>query len=147
MKNDRFKMTPAIYVALMNAQDEVLLLRRFQTGYQDGKYSLPAGHVDGNEQLIHAIIRETKEEVGIDILSENIELRHVRHRNAEDGERLDFFFVCKIWSGEINNIEPHKCDGPCWASTEMLPENTIPYIRDVLALIKENIIYSDEGWE
>lgn len=38
MSKDRFKLIPAVYL-LLRQDNEVLLLRRANTGYQDGKYS------------------------------------------------------------------------------------------------------------
>jgi 8-oxo-dGTP diphosphatase len=70
--------------------DRVLLLRRFNTGWEDGKYSVPAGHVDVGESVTEATIREAREEVGITLKPEDIEVIHVMHRKAEE-ERIDFF--------------------------------------------------------
>ena len=47
-KKERFKLIPAVYL-LLRRDEEVLLLRRANTGYQDGKYGLIAGHLDGDE--------------------------------------------------------------------------------------------------
>lgn len=41
---ERFKVVPAVYLVLRRGEG-VLLLRRANTGYQDGKYSLIAGHL------------------------------------------------------------------------------------------------------
>jgi len=67
MTNERFKLTTAVYLVLRN-ESKVLLLRRANTGYQDGKYSLVAGHLDGDELGTVAIVREAKEEAGIDLV-------------------------------------------------------------------------------
>ncbi len=36
---------------LLRREGEVLLARRFNTGWEDGNYSVPAGHVDENEPI------------------------------------------------------------------------------------------------
>ena len=142
------KITCATYL-LLEKEDKILMLRRFNTGYEDGKYSLVAGHVDQGESVINTMVREAKEEAGIDIDPEDLELVHVMHRRKEDknDERIDFFFRCDKWSGEIKNMEPHKCDDLNWFKLKELPENTIEYIETTLNLISEKELYSEFGWD
>lgn len=130
-EKDRHRIVCASYLILLKG-NETLLIRRFNTGYEDGKYSLPAGHVDKGESVIEALIRESKEEIGINVTEENITFSHVIHRNGgvDGDERMDFFFVCKNWKGEPKNKEPDKCDKLKWAPINDLPINTIPYIKD-----------------
>ena len=49
-KIQRFKMIGSSYLLLIE-NNKILLSRRFNTGYEDGKYSLPAGHVETGETL------------------------------------------------------------------------------------------------
>ena len=68
---ERFKAVMAVFLVLRRG-DEVLLMRRAGTGFCDGQYSVPTGHVDGNEPLTHAMVREAKEEVGVGIKPEDL---------------------------------------------------------------------------
>lgn len=92
MTRQRFTLVLAAYL-IIRQDDKVLLIRRANTGYYDGMYALPAGHVDGNEPAHRAAIREAKEEVGVTIHEEDLRFVHVMHRVAEEGdhERVDFF--------------------------------------------------------
>lgn len=56
---DRYRFIGAVYIILRD-NNKVLLLRRANTGYYDGDYSLPAGHMDGDEPAAHAAVREAK---------------------------------------------------------------------------------------
>lgn len=142
----RFTVIPAVYLVLRRT-DEVLLLRRANTGYRDGEYSLPAGHHDGGESLLSAMVREAKEEIGIDVHENDLRLAHVMHRNAADGERVDFYFTCDKWLGDVINCEEHKCDELRWASLAALPENMIPEVRTVLHAIEAGTPFTTQGWD
>ena len=139
---------PASYLVLMNEQGQVLLLRRFNTGFKDGMYSLVAGHVDVGETFTQALVRESLEEAGVIVLPEDAQVAHVMHRKSDtDGsERVDVFFVVKKWSGEIINCEPGKCDELAWYGFDELPENMVPYIRAALGYIRNRVSYSEVGW-
>ena len=141
---ERFTLIAATYL-LLRKGNEVLLLRRFQTGYEDGKYSLVAGHIDGNETLKEAMIREAKEEAGIIVMPYDLHLVHVMHRKT-DSERMDFFFVCDTWNGDIINAEPEKCDDLRWFDVSHLPKNTIPYVKKAIDASISGDLYSEVGW-
>ena len=141
----RFQMIAEVHLVLVR-QRQVLMLRRFNTGYEDGNYSLVAGHVDGAETCRSAMAREAAEEAGLTIVPNELSLVHTMHRNAEN-ERISLFFKATNWSGEPQNREVHKCDDLAWIHLERLPANTVPYIRAALQCIfSTRINYSEFGW-
>lgn len=134
MKNkQRFKIIPAVYLVLRK-DDKVLLSKRYNTGYQDGMYSLIAGHLEGRELCTEAIIREAKEEANIIINNEDLKFIHALHRlNINgDSERMDFYFEANKWHGEIRNLEPEKCSELTWFNINNLPINILPFVKYVL---------------
>ena len=136
----------ASYLVLLQ-DGKVLLARRANTGYCDGQYSLPAGHVESGESFTQALVREVGEEIGIQVTSKQARVAHILHRKAEDGsERVDTFYTTETWVGEVKDLEPEKCDDLAWFPMAELPENTIPYIRSVLENIEKGIFYSEYGW-
>jgi ADP-ribose pyrophosphatase YjhB (NUDIX family) len=108
----RFQLIAAVHVFLIK-DGQVLMLRRFNTGYEDGRYSVPAGHLDGGETVLAAAQREVLEECGVHIPLEHLTPAGVMHRQAED-ERVDFFLTARCWDGQIVNREPDKCDDLSW---------------------------------
>jgi 8-oxo-dGTP pyrophosphatase MutT (NUDIX family) len=97
---ERFKMVVAVYIMFVR-DDEILVSRRFHTGYEDGNYSFVAGHLDGGESAVQAAIREAKEEAGVELRPEDLKLALTMHR-LTDREQVDFFFEAKHWIGEPN---------------------------------------------
>lgn len=145
MKKERFKIFSAVHLFLLK-DGNILLSRRFNTGYRDGEYSVPAGHLDGGETAIAAMIRETKEEIGVILHRANLKVAHIMH-TLDGRETVSFFVVAEKWTGEIVNSEPEKCSDLSWFPIDALPENTIPYVRHALECIQNNITYSEFGWE
>ena len=58
MERKLFHLTVSLIIFKDN---KVLLMRRCNTEYMNGMYSLVGGHVEENESLKQAIIRESKE--------------------------------------------------------------------------------------
>jgi 8-oxo-dGTP diphosphatase len=145
VRKERFKLIPAVYL-ILHQDDEVLLLRRANTGYQDGMFSVIAGHLDGDELARDGLTREAKEEADIVIKPKNLKLAHTAHRlrrNEIGQERIDLFFEATKWQGEIKNAEPDKCDDLSWYPLSNLPANMVPFVRLVLADIADGVSYSE----
>lgn len=145
MPKDRFKIIPVSHLILIK-NGKILLSRRFNTGYQDGNYSVAAGHLDGNETFINAMIREAKEEAGLDIKAEDLEVIHAMHRKSPPDERIDLFLKANKWQGEPKIMEPDKCDDLRWFPIDNLPANTVPEIKYAIKNIRNKIFYSEFGW-
>jgi ADP-ribose pyrophosphatase YjhB (NUDIX family) len=139
----RFKLIPAVYLFLRQS-DQILLLKRANTDYQEGMYSVPAGHLDGGELAKVAMCRETKEEVNISIRERDLKFVHLSHRlnGSPEQERIDLFFECWQWQGRINNNEPDKCDDLRWFKIDQLP-NVIPHVKTVLQKTLQDDHYSE----
>lgn len=127
-------------------EGKVCLLRRANTGYQDGKYCFPAGHKEPGEAPSAAVIREALEEVGIRVHPADIVHAHTMHRicgNQEPlHERAAYFFTADRWEGEPMNAEPEKCDHLAWFPLNALPD-MIPYMRDALEHVRQGRAYSE----
>jgi 8-oxo-dGTP diphosphatase len=141
---DRFKLVSAVHIFLIR-DGKVLLLRRFNTGYEDGNYSVVAGHLNGDEEVKTAAIREALEEVGIRIASADLRVVGVMHRKSND-ERVDFFLTATAWSGDVTNMEPDKCDRLAWFDVQDLPENVIPYVRRAFDNYRRGKWFDSFGW-
>lgn len=146
MKLERFKMPVAVHLFLIKG-DKVLLLKRYNTGYEDGNYSVVAGHVDGNEDFVAAMIREAREEAGIEIDYSDMTPVQIMHRRSADEERIDYFLAARKWDGEITNMEPHKCEELRWFDISDLPVNMVPYVRYGIEKFKEGGVFTLFGWD
>eukprot|EP00293_Proteomonas_sulcata_P017467 CAMPEP_0184289722 /NCGR_PEP_ID=MMETSP1049-20130417/2097_1 /TAXON_ID=77928 /ORGANISM="Proteomonas sulcata, Strain CCMP704" /LENGTH=98 /DNA_ID=CAMNT_0026596609 /DNA_START=329 /DNA_END=622 /DNA_ORIENTATION=- len=96
--------------------------RRANTGFRDGSYTLPAGHLNAKEALPVAIAREAMEECGILVKPENVKLLSIIHRPNKSREYMDFFCSVDNWEGEVTNMEPDKCDDLSWFPMDSLPD-------------------------
>lgn len=141
-------MPVAVHVLLVR-DGRILLLRRANTGYEDGNYSVIAGHVERGEQVIETAVREAREEAGIEIATADMRIAGVMHRRAED-DRIDFFVAAERWSGEPRIAEPGKCDDLRWFAIGAVPANVVPYVRRAIekhADYGEATWFESYGWE
>lgn len=141
----RFTLPGAAHLILYK-DDKVLLLRRYQTGWMDGYYALPAGHIDGNETFSTAMIREANEEIGVTIAPQDLEFVNMTH-HFSDKEYVYVVFTAKKWEGEPKNMEPNKCDDLQWFPVDDLPDNITEGAASAVRNLREGKPYDEMGWE
>jgi 8-oxo-dGTP diphosphatase len=141
MKSEKLKANINAYL-LLQQDSRILLSLRQNTGYEDGRYSLVAGHVEYGETPTQAMIREAQEEIGIHIQAHDLCVVHTMYRKT-NRDNLDLFFTCKQWFGEIRNCEPDKCGGVAFFSPFQLPQNTVSYIKYALSNVQNGVHYSE----
>jgi len=146
MPKERFKAYVAVYLVLRK-KDKILMSKRANTGYQDGNYSMVAGHLDGSESATQGLIREAKEEAGIKLQEKDLKTIYIGHHLKEDKEYIDIFLETHKWEGEIKNMEPEKCDEIIWFSKNNLPKNIVPEVKLALKNIENNNFYSEFGFK
>ncbi|MBP7806944.1 NUDIX domain-containing protein [Candidatus Saccharibacteria bacterium] len=134
----------ASYV-LIERDGEYVFLLRDNTSWMNGYYSLPAGKVDVGEPYTTAAVRETKEEINVDIQPEDLRFVHMMYRH-DDTDFVDVYFVAKKWSGKVENLEPHKHKELAWFTLDMLPENIEPCVKFALQQIQANKQFSEYNW-
>ena len=143
---ERLRAYVAVYLVLIKG-GQVLLSKRCNTGYQDGNYSLIAGHLDGGETAKQGMVREAQEEAGIIINPDDLEVIHIMHRLQPTREYFDIYLRATKYSGEIKNMEPNKCAEIKWCDLNELPTNIIPEVKFALEKISGGAHYSEFGWE
>jgi 8-oxo-dGTP diphosphatase len=135
----------AVHIFLLRGE-EVLLLRRCNTGYEDGNLSVVAGHVEPGESVTQAALRETREEVGLQLSPDRLRVAGVMHRRSAD-ERVDFFLSYEIQHEEPQNLEPAKCSQLLWTGLARLPDDVIPYVRAALESFRTGVWFQEFGWD
>jgi len=138
--------TPLIgtYMVLIQ-ENKILLNRRNDTQYK-GVYSLVCGHVEKGENVINALLREAKEEIGITILPENVRVIAAVHRPSADYKNtvvdiIDFFALVSSYTGEIENLEPEKTQEVGFYDIDNLPDNCTAQVKKALELYQKQEFY------
>ena len=136
---ERLKIKTAVYI-ILEKEAKILFLQRYQTGWQDGLYTLPSGHIDEGEKPKEAAIRELEEEVGIKGEKENLQLAHVLY---EKDTYIDFYFILNKWEGNPIINEPEKCSALNWWDFKAHKEQIVPKIFHALEEYKLGNLYSE----
>lgn len=125
---------------IVNDKQETLLLKRsLKSKNGSGFWAQPGGRVEYGERIEDAVIREVKEEIGVDIELKEF-LGFVEHIFTPEKEHwITFNYLAKIIGGEEKNVEPEKHDEIRWFKLNELPENltyTIEAVNEYLRLRK-----------
>lgn len=130
-------MVNLFVLAFLHIGKEILLLRRSNTEFGNGLYSMVGGKVEAGETALQAIRREILEEVGLDIPVKDFELVHTFHRKGTENELIALCFKANIASlpKPVNNeIDQH--DDVRFFKLDQLPANILPAHLQAIEYIK-----------
>lgn len=141
-----FMMTPIAYI-LLEKDGKILLSKRTRKSKLNGRWGLPAGHIEEGETSVQTAAREAREELGIIIDESDLTPIHTLHLKDPDGQRAGFIVKARKWIGKPKNAEPEKCDAIMWANRDRLPRKISPHIVLALSNIRKGIKVTEFGWD
>ena len=122
-----------------NGKKKILLMKRKNTGTDDGEYELPGGHLEKDEDIFEAMIREINEEILLNIEKKDLSIIHIMHHFTE--QRINFVFSLN-GSGLFPKIgEPNKCEKLEWFDLNNLPKQISLKMLKIIDNINKNIFY------
>lgn len=134
---------------LIQADGTILLQRRFNTGYLDGSWAVPSGHVIEGEDALTAASRELLEETSLIVDPEHWRFVCAMHRRT-DRTIVDLFFATDRFAGAPLICEPAKCDGLAFFPINDLPRPLAGYVGVAINCLRGigpgHGRYHSEGW-
>ena len=97
-----------VLLALLNQDNEVLISLRENRKNCNGLWEYPGGKVEQGEDINHALIREMKEELNIDISKNCIAPLTFSVDENEQDKKLFLLFVCRKWEGSLTSVLKQK---------------------------------------
>ena len=86
-------------VALIDWQGKVLISLRSENKILPNYWEFPGGKIKTNESPDHAIIREIKEEITLDINKKSLKPLSFNTHTYEEFHVVIFFYICRNWNG------------------------------------------------
>ena len=118
-------------LCLITDGDRMLLQNRVKKDWRG--YTLPGGHVEPGESFVDAVVREMKEETGLDI--KNPRLVGVKQFPIKEGRYVVFLFKTTDYSGTVVSSDEGQME---WVESSRLPEiNTVEDFAELLRVMND----------
>lgn len=109
--------------ALIDADGRVLIAQRPEGRSMAGLWEFPGGKVEGAERLEETLIRELKEELGINVKEDCLAPLTFASHSYPDFQLLMPLYVCRRWEGTVTALEGQKL---AWVRPNKLREYPMP---------------------
>ena len=129
ISEDRTERVELTVLCLVEDKNKVLLQNREKKDWQG--YTLPGGHIERDESFVDAVIREMKEETGLDI--KNPILVGVKQFPIKYGRYVVFLFKATEFEGALQSSAEGKME---WVEYNDISNiNTVDDFEDLLKVI------------
>ena len=135
MKKLPIKMVSAI--ALADVDNKVLIAQRPKNKFMEGFWEFPGGKLEANELPGDCIIREVKEELGVDIGNSCFSPLTFTTFDYEEFSVIIFLYLCREWKGFI---KPKEKQNLKWVRpNELFEINMLPADIPLISYIRDNV--------
>jgi 8-oxo-dGTP diphosphatase len=124
-------------VALIDKDGRVLLSKRPAHKQLGGLWEFPGGKVEQGERPETALIRELKEELGIDVAESCLAPLTFASHAYEDFHLLMPLYVCRRWQGQASGAEGQELAWvrPLKLRDYLMPPADVPLIPHLIDLL------------
>ena len=124
-------------IALIDANDQILIAKRPDKKHLSGFWEFPGGKVEKGESPEYALIREVKEELNIDINNKCIAPLTFSEFDYKEFHLLLLLYVCRRWEGEPMSMEKNEIK---WVKANMLRQYKMPPADDSLIYSLQDLL-------
>lgn len=125
---------------LLNARQQVLIAERPVGKSYAGYWEFPGGKIEANESALEALVRELKEELGIDTQAENWQLFYQGQRGTEVA--LQFFIAHTTRDYQVQGLENQRWQ---WVAINALANYQFPEPNtQVLQLLQQDYLFKEQ---
>ena len=124
-------------VALIDADGRVLISKRPEGKQFGGLWEFPGGKVEAGERLETALIRELKEELGIDVAEACLAPLTFASHAYDDFHLLMPLYICRRWKGQVHGAEGQELAWvkPLKLRDYPMPPADVPLIPHLIDLL------------
>lgn len=124
-------------VAIIDNDNRVLLSKRLKHKFLGEMWEFPGGKIENNETPKEALIREIKEELGVDLCLECINFIEMIEHDYQDFSVELYFYLCRKWQGIILPKENQELT---WVTKFKLANYLMPQANEkLICSLKEHL--------
>ena len=117
------KVLTVVAVALVDADGRVLIAERPKGKKLAGLWEFPGGKLEPDERPEEALIRELREELGIEVKAACLAPLTFASHSYEDFHLLMPLFICRRWEGFVQPLEGQTLK---WVKPKALRDYPMP---------------------